>query len=246
MSFYENLNGLNLRNIYAHEIFANIGADEQRKGIENLLSSKPAKQIAILNIDDGFLQMQADYRYLNSSGTFTTGGHIALHDYCKAQDLIAIEKEFNQAYPIVQKQAKAVLSSMGITAKGKTCLDIGFGRKIDGAGSFFLYNSNEYNQPKHNEISYAAELLKEELSVAAVSLASMFDMFRLIIKNEESSVHPIIYSHVKDKIGHSEELIRYFLNKEETTELSQNLSGLKKGDGLLGIKDTIEKGYQIH
>ena len=46
------------------------------------------------------------------------------------------------------------------------------------------YNSNEYNQPKHNEINDAAELVKEEFSVAAVSMVSMFDMFRLVLEDD--------------------------------------------------------------
>jgi hypothetical protein len=243
MRIYDSLANLNIKEVFVHDCLEELSSG-QHASFNKLLKDEPEEQIPILTISDGFLVMGVHYRYMAKTDTFTVSGHTALN-YGSIENILAVEKTFVNAYDMVYGQFVSLVATMGIALKqDKSQMNFGYGRHIDGNGGLYFFSSNEYTPLRDD--SNAVELLEEEIAFASVSLAGLYDMFRIIVQDEESYIAKVIYAHIGEKIGYSKELIDQFIDESATRKLSVDIAPLKKADGILGIKKDPDGKVGIH
>jgi hypothetical protein len=231
MDITDRLGKMPLRRVVIHKVF------EEPWRLGTLLAGSQEGQIRLLDISDGELRMQTDFRYMASSRTYTIGGLIGLEDYAGISDILGMERRFISVLPVAKEQVRSLLDTHGIQPKDDGgFLSFGYGRFIDGTGSIFIYQSNEYRPPADDEMDDAARLLQEEVALASVSLAGLYDSLQALVMSRQYDVHRAMAGHIGTMVGTSEDLIARFLDPCVSSALACDLEGARKGDSILGIE----------
>ena len=233
MNLHNNLKKSGFNKVYISPEFDSLNSGNARKSLEKLIKSNPNEQVRLFRANNDLMSMGVNYTYLEPEKTFRVSGSISLKNYNNLNGgLWQIERNFYDHYPEVHKQASALLSSRGlILGNEKDKFNLGNGRYIDGSGTFFLYFSDCYEiQGDSKEI---INLLKEEIAIASISIASLFDMFNVIARNKDSNLSEEIYSHFGNKIELTNGLAEKYSNRKATDLPSIDLMGLKEADKII-------------
>jgi len=233
MNLNNNLKKSGFNEVYISPEFDSLNSRNARKSLEKLIKSNPDKQVKLFRATNDLMSMGVNYTYLDPEKTFRVIGSICLNNYKNLNgNLWQIERYFYDNYPEVHKQTSAMLLSRGLNLEDeKDKFNLGNGRYIDGSGTFFLYYSDSYEtQGDSKEI---INLLKEEMVIASISIASLFDMFNVIARNKDSNLSEEIYKYFGNKIKLTNGSAEKYSNRKATDPPSINLIGLKEGDKIL-------------